>query len=455
MTTRVWLAMAAAAAALIVGFEVGQAGAASNEPPIVNGGSLTVSYEDTYSVHFTASDPEGAALTLVAPPTNEDWLGCDGGPPTDFTCDYSSSRYYDPAPLPTAPFQRTITYSVTDGVSTSTGEWNVTVLPPPTMQITGNVTVTEGGEALLHLELSSNTYGSMIVIGHLIDEDTADDAVDPLATFAIDIADGQTTAEVRVPIPDDAVGQPLRHLTASVGRDDAIPYRFVPGGNRVTVLDNDAEVPVDTAPPTIAAHRDLTVQRGGNRPAHVFFSPPAASDDVDGTISTVCVPGPLSEMAVGHTKVACSATDASGNATERSFKVKVRKVSASGLKDLFGRHGEHQCVVPGQVVSVFAEGFAAGATVTMFVQTKDLDIVPLPTTTADRKGRIRQVVTIPVAAAGAADVVVVGPAGSADLMRMIPIRIGDDPGQRSDHHHHHHRWNHWVRTLSFPTRSGC
>src|SRR5258706_5135035 len=124
------LAMAAAAGALVVGFQAGSASAAANQPPVGTSGSLTVHYEDVYSVHFTASDPEGAPLSVVTQPTNADWLGCDGGPATDLTCEYSSSRYDDPTPLPATPFQRLISYSVTDGTSTTTAVWTLTSLPP-------------------------------------------------------------------------------------------------------------------------------------------------------------------------------------------------------------------------------------------------------------------------------------------------------------------------------------
>ena len=125
-----WTAALAAAGSLVGGFAVGQAAAAPNAAPVVAGGTMTVRYEDVYTVHFTASDPEGAPLTVVTPPVNDDWISCDDGPANDFTCDYSSSRYGDPEPLPTQAFQRTITYSVSDGTTTSTGVWTVTVLPP-------------------------------------------------------------------------------------------------------------------------------------------------------------------------------------------------------------------------------------------------------------------------------------------------------------------------------------
>ncbi|MFL6178617.1 MAG: hypothetical protein ACJ74E_02055, partial [Actinomycetes bacterium] len=203
-----WAAACAAAGSLVGGFAVGQAGASGNAAPVVSGGSMTVRYEDVYTVHFTASDPEGAPLTVVTPPVNDDWIGCDDGPANDFTCDYSSSRYGDPEPLPSQPFQRAITYSVSDGTTTSTGVWTVTVLPPPVMQIVGRPTVTEGGEALLQLTLSSNTYGSLMVTAHANAVDSPDGSVVSTAPFTIDVADGQTSVDVRIPIDDDAVDEP-------------------------------------------------------------------------------------------------------------------------------------------------------------------------------------------------------------------------------------------------------
>lgn len=56
MKTRVaWLAVAAAA--MVVGFEAGQASAAANGAPVVSSGSLTVHYEDSYTIHFTPRIP--------------------------------------------------------------------------------------------------------------------------------------------------------------------------------------------------------------------------------------------------------------------------------------------------------------------------------------------------------------------------------------------------------------
>jgi hypothetical protein len=236
--------------------------AAAGGAPVVTSGSMTVRYEDVYSINFTASDPEGDALTVVVPPANEDWIGCDGGPATNFNCEYSSSRYYDPAPLATAPFTRTVSYSVSDGTSTSTGVWSITVLPPPTLEIVGRPTVTEGGDAVLQLKLSSNTYGSLLVQAHANAVDAADGEVVSTTPFLVEIADGAVATEVRIPVPDDASIEPTEYFSVSVDAADAIPYRFVDGGNLVTVLDNDAPVSGDKVPPVVAPHRNLIVEAG-------------------------------------------------------------------------------------------------------------------------------------------------------------------------------------------------
>ena len=66
---------------------------------------------------------------------------------------------------------------------------------------------------------------------------------------------------------------------------------------------------------------------------------------------------------------------------------------------------------PWQFAWVEAEGFTSGATVTIQLQSSSLEVIRLQTARADRKGRVRQLVRIPAASAGEADVVVIGPAG--------------------------------------------
>ena len=387
----------AVAGSLVGGLDYGSASAATNQAPIVTSGAVTVNYESVYTIHFTASDPEGAALTIVSPPVNDDWISCDDGPANDFTCDYSSSRYYDPAPLPTAAFQRTISYSVSDGTTTSTGAWTVTVLPPPVMQIVGHPTVTEGGQATVQLKLSSNPYGALLVPVHAT---AVDGNVVSTSDVMVEVADGQTTADIHIPTVDDAIVQPTRHFSISVNPTDAIPYRFADGGNLVTVLDNDGVISRDSTPPVVSTHRNA----------------------VDGALPTVCNPAPMSSMPMGQTKVTCAATDAARNTASSTFKVTVRNSKSGGSAKVVGG-GSHQCLTPGQWMWIEAEGFSANATVTIQLQSSSLNVVRLATVHADKKGRIRQLVKTPPAPAGEADVVLMGPAGNDDLVRMVPVKV--------------------------------
>jgi HYR domain len=410
------------AGSLVGGLDYGGASAASNLAPTVSGGSMTVRYEDVYSIEFTASDPDGDALTVVAPPVNDDWIGCDDGPATSFTCEYSSSRYYDPAPLPAAPLQRTVSYSVSDGTTTSTGVWTVTVLPPPTLEIVGRPTVTEGGRAVLQVKLSANTYGSLLFPAHATAVDTADGSVISSTDFIVEFADGQTTAELRIPIDDDATLEPTEYFTVSVDASDAVPYRFATGGNLVTVLDNDGKASADKVAPVVAKHRNVIVERGGSRPAWVPYSPPTATDAVDGALPAVCNPAPMAAMPAGVTKVTCTATDAAGNAASNTFQVTVRSPKSNASAKVVGG-GHRQCLTTGESVWVEAEGFTANSYVTIQLQSSSLEVTRLKTVRADRKGRIRLLVKVPTAAAGDADVVVLGPAGNDDLVRMIPVKV--------------------------------
>ena len=244
------------------------------------------------------------------------------------------------------------------------------------------------------------------------------------------LADGQTTADVHIPIPDDSINGPTRHFSVVVDQVDAIPYRWVPGGNVVTVLDNDGSPPSDTTPPVVGTHRNMIVERGDQIAPRVFFTPPSATDDVDGVVPVACMPASMSAMPIGRTTVSCSATDKAGNMATSSFDVVVRRPTSAGAARVIGGFDDDACAAPGQVVWVAAEGFASGASVVIRLQTSDQQMISLQTTQADRRGRVRQIFVMPTAATGDADVIVTGAAGSNDLVRMLPLRV-------SRGHHHH------------------
>jgi hypothetical protein len=81
---------------------------------------------------------------------------------------------------------------------------------------------------------------------------------------------------------------------------------------------------VDTTPPTIDAHADITVTTLNAGGATVTYTSPNAHDIVDGTFAASCAPASGSNFPVGDTTVTCNATDAHGNAaTPTTFAVHV------------------------------------------------------------------------------------------------------------------------------------
>jgi large repetitive protein len=82
---------------------------------------------------------------------------------------------------------------------------------------------------------------------------------------------------------------------------------------------------VDTTPPSIDAHADITtVEATGPSGATVGYASPATHDLVDGEGFATCAPASGSTFAVGTTTVYCDASDAAGNAAvQASFTVQV------------------------------------------------------------------------------------------------------------------------------------
>ena len=96
------------------------------------------------------------------------------------------------------------------------------------------------------------------------------------------------------------------------GRDTWTGTLLVPG------LDFDLTAPVVTA-------RDRTVRAPrGKKRVRVKYAV-SARDDVDGAIHAVCRPKSGSWFRVGRTRVRCSATDTSGNASRATFVVTVKR----------------------------------------------------------------------------------------------------------------------------------
>lgn len=87
----------------------------------------------------------------------------------------------------------------------------------------------------------------------------------------------------------------------------------------------------DTTPPAFAATPPNLVKRVQHTTRlRVVYRRPAATDLVDGAVKSVCKPPSGSMFKVGSTTVTCRATDAHGNSSSTSFRVRVLLAHKSG-----------------------------------------------------------------------------------------------------------------------------
>ena len=125
---------------------------------------------------------------------------------------------------------------------------------------------------------------------------------------------GPDEAAIQIPTNDDTIAGPVKHFSLTVDQADAIPYRFVPGGHLVTVLDNDqarASVRQDAPRRGQAPRCGGRARRqapGSGRASRLHRRPTTSM----ARLPAVCVPGSMSVMPAGHTRVTCSATDKAG-----------------------------------------------------------------------------------------------------------------------------------------------
>jgi putative cell wall-binding protein len=93
------------------------------------------------------------------------------------------------------------------------------------------------------------------------------------------------------------------------------------------VVDGDlTPPPVDVTPPVFSGvPDDVTVEATGPSGAIVTYTPPTATDLVDGTVAVNCLPASGSIFALGTATVTCTATDTSANQATATFDVTVHQ----------------------------------------------------------------------------------------------------------------------------------
>ena len=92
-------------------------------------------------------------------------------------------------------------------------------------------------------------------------------------------------------------------------------------GNIATATSNITIV--DTTPPTIAPHDNITAEATSADGAVVDYENPTATDLVDGTDPVSCAPVSGSQFALGDTTVTCNSTDSHGNTSQSTFTVHI------------------------------------------------------------------------------------------------------------------------------------
>ena len=112
-------------------------------------------------------------------------------------------------------------------------------------------------------------------------------------------------------------GDSFRLILPDVGYDSGV---LAPATGDIVVTQNTT--PPDTTPPVLKLPRPITVQATGPHGAVVTYAA-TATDDRDHNPSVSCSPASGSTFPLGRTTVACTATDASGNAAHGSFGVTV------------------------------------------------------------------------------------------------------------------------------------
>lgn len=147
----------------------------------------------------------------------------------------------------------------------------------------------------------------------------------------------------------------------------------------VTIVDDDgaqvfAKVVVkieDEEPPVLTLPATITKEAAGPAGAHVAFSA-SASDNVDGNVPVMCVPGSGNEFALGATTVSCTAEDSSGNVASGSFMIAIVDTTPPAL------------TLPATIVT---EAAGPGGTAVSFIATaKDIVSGPLGVTCTPASG---------------------------------------------------------------------
>jgi hypothetical protein len=115
---------------------------------------------------------------------------------------------------------------------------------------------------------------------------------------------------------------PLGHTTVTCTAEDAAH------NTSTSTFDVDVR---DTTAPSIATHASIVAEATGPSGAAVSYTPPAATDSADASVTVTCAPASGSTFPLGHTTVTCTAEDDAHNTASSTFDIHVRDTTAPSI----------------------------------------------------------------------------------------------------------------------------
>ena len=151
-------------------------------------------------------------------------------------------------------------------------------------------------------------------------------AVNYTSPTATDVVDGPVPVSCS---PASGATFPLGITTVTCTAEDSQGNAAAPTTFVVNVI--------DTTPPSIADHADVTAEAETNAGVFVSYGLPSAYDLVDGPVTVTCAPASNTLFALGDTTVTCEATDQHENTATNTFVIHVVDTTApviAGASDI-------------------------------------------------------------------------------------------------------------------------
>jgi subtilisin family serine protease len=286
---------------------------------VVPSGSVNTAVADTYIITYTATDAAGneASTTrsvivseeVVVPDTTPPVITLNGADPLNLTV---GDTYVEPGATAEDGIDGTVTATPSGSVDTSTAD--IYVVTYSASDSAGNQSTTT--RDVIVSEPVDTIAPVIELIGEYIIDLALDDLYSEPGYTATDDFDGDISESVVVggdtvdtSVPDtytvtynvtDDAGNPALELTRVVNVSDA-----------------DAPIINDDVPASY--NMEATSPSG----ATLSYSPPTATDDIDGEVAVTCLPESGTTLAVGPHTIECTASDSSDNDATTSFIVTV------------------------------------------------------------------------------------------------------------------------------------